>query len=48
MYAQMKLGDYTITQCQVDISVQAIPDSEFTNTPYLPGNPEDLLVSGKF
>jgi len=27
---------------------QAIPDSAFTNTPYLPGNPEDLLTSGDF
>jgi len=27
---------------------QAIPDSAFTNTPYLPGNPEDLLMSGDF
>ena len=27
---------------------QAIPDSSFTSTPYLPGEPEELLISGKF
>ena len=27
---------------------QAISDSSFTSSPYLPGEPEDLLISGKF
>jgi len=27
---------------------QAIPDSSFTSTPYLPGEPEELLISGDF